>query len=130
MQARTPEARIEIGPNTAFSNNVSLVSQERITIGADCLIGDFVLIMDSDFHGVEPDRRRSSTGETRPVSIGSNVWLGSRVVVLKGVTIGDNAVVTPLSVVRRDIPPNCVAGGNPAVVLKSIGRADERTRVE
>ncbi|MGO9274887.1 MAG: acyltransferase, partial [Terriglobia bacterium] len=92
IQARSETSIIEIGEHVALSNNVSLIAMSRITIGDECLIGDFALIIDSDFHEVDPVTRRVSPGQSAPVSIGKNVWLGSRVIVQKGVTIGDNSV--------------------------------------
>lgn len=120
LQARESDAVIKIGERVAFSNNISIISTQNISIGNDCLIGDFVLIMDSDFHGIAPHERRSSRGVSRPVAIGNNVWFGSRVIVQKGVTIGDNSIVAAQSVVTRNIPPNCIAGGNPAKVIRHL----------
>jgi maltose O-acetyltransferase len=84
MQARRAEAQIVIGECTALSNNVSIIARRRIEIGPDCLIGDFVQIVDADFHGILPDARRKTSGEVESVKVGRNVWLGSRVMVLKG----------------------------------------------
>jgi maltose O-acetyltransferase len=120
FQARSAEAVIRIGRNVLFSNNISLISVAGISIGDDCLVGDNLLVMDTDFHGIHPAERRSSSGTAKPVHIGRNVWFGSRVVVQKGVTIGDNSVIASQSVVTRDVPPNSVAGGNPAKVIRTI----------
>ncbi|ACH38629.1 acyltransferase, left-handed parallel beta-helix (hexapeptide repeat) family [Citrifermentans bemidjiense Bem] len=120
IQARAAEAVIQIGRNVLFSNNISLISTVGITIGDDCLVGDNLLVMDTDFHGIHPAERRTSPGTSRPVTVGKNVWFGSRVIVQKGVTIGDNSVIASQSVVTRDIPPNSVAGGNPAKVLRTL----------
>lgn len=120
IQARYKEAVIEIGENVAFSNNVTLIAMNRISIGQHCLIGDFVTIMDSDFHEVDPLRRKLGSGPSAPVILGKNVWLGSRVIIQKGVTIGDNSIISAQSVVTHDVPPNCIAGGVPAKVIKKI----------
>lgn len=120
LQARSKDAVIEVGENVWFSNNISLIANQGIRIGDSCLIGDFVSVMDSDFHAIDPVNRRSSVGKTSPVTIGNNVWFGSRVVVLKGVSIGDNSIISPQSVVTSDIPANCIASGNPAKVIRSI----------
>lgn len=120
LQARDPNATITIGEANAFSNNVSLVANGQISIGDRCAIGDLVTIYDCDFHEVTPQTRGSSPGPIRPVSIGNHVWLGSRVMILKGVTIGDNSVVAAMSVVTKSIPANCVAGGNPAKIIRAI----------
>lgn len=77
------------------------------------------MIVDSDFHGIPPDAR-AEPSPSQPVHIGNNVWLGSRVMVLKGVTIGDNAVVAAGGVVTKDVPANTLAGGVPAKVLRII----------
>ena len=102
-----------------------MISCEQIKTGNDCLIGDLVMIMDSDFHKVEPLERKIGTALSNPVIIGNNVWLGSRVVVQKGVNIGDNSVITAQAVVTKDVPPNCIAGSIPAKVIKSFESADE-----
>jgi maltose O-acetyltransferase len=97
------------------------VATKSIVIGNGCQIGDLVAIYDTDFHEINPATRNNSTGECAPVHIGNNVWLGSRVIVLKGVTIGDNSVVAAMSVVTKSLPTNCIAAGVPAKVVKAIG---------
>lgn len=120
LQPRGRDAQVVIGNRNAFSNNVSLVAMGRIQVGNDCLVGDQCAIYDCDFHEIDPSRRSRSVGRILPVIIGNNVWLGSRVMVLKGVTIGDNSVVGAMSVVSKSIPPNCVAAGNPAKVIRQL----------
>jgi maltose O-acetyltransferase len=120
LQPRDANAVVAIGDGNAFSNNVSMVANELITIGDGCQIGELVSIYDCDFHEINPATRNRSAGLTRPVLIGNNVWLGSRVIVLKGVTIGDNSVVAAASVVTKSIPANCIAAGNPAKVIRTI----------
>jgi len=120
LQPRSPDAVISIGLECAFSNNVSIIATRLVTIGERCLIGDQVMIVDSDFHGIPP-AARAEPSPSLPVHIGNNVWLRSRVMVLKGVTIGDNAVVAAGAVVTKDIPANTLAGGVPAKVLRKIG---------
>ncbi len=121
LQPRRREAVLEIGSNNAFSNNITVIANEKIVIGNDCLIGDRVSIFDSDFHEIDPALRRSGSGPSKPVSIGNNVWIGSGVVILKGVTVGDNSVIGVMSVVNRSVPANCVAVGNPARNVRTIG---------
>jgi len=120
LQARTPGSAVSIGSNNAFSNNISVIANERIVIGNDCLIGDRVSIFDSDFHEIDPALRRSGTGASKPVQIGNNVWIGSSVIIMKGVTVGDNSVIGVMSVVNRPVPPNSVAVGNPARVVRTL----------
>ena len=83
--------------------------KDNVRVGANCLI------MDGDAHQDDP-----RAGKNKPIVIEDNVWLGSNVVVKKGVTIGRNSVIGMNSVVTKDIPANCVAIGNPCVVIKSF----------
>lgn len=117
LQARDAGAQIVIGEKTALSNNVSMIARLRIEIGRYCLIGDGVQVVDSDFHGIQPDERRNTSGETEGVRIGDNVWLGSRVMVLKGVTIGNDSIIAAGAVVTSNIPDSVIAGGVPAKVI-------------
>ncbi len=120
IQPRAPQAEIAIGCATWISNNTSLVAHSRIQLGDRCLIGDLVQIMDCDFHDLNPASRHSGAGAVAPVKIGNNVWLGSRVLVLRGVEIGDNSVVGAGSVVTHSIPANTIAAGVPAKVLRTL----------
>ncbi|MGO8749883.1 MAG: acyltransferase [Thermoguttaceae bacterium] len=120
LQSRHPNATITIGEANVFSNNVSLVANERISVGNKCRIGDLVSIFDCDFHEIAAATRDSSPGLTRPVILGDNVWLGSRVLVLKGVAIGDNSIVAAGSVVTKSIPADCIAAGNPAKIIRPV----------
>lgn len=120
LQARLPDAQISIGTSTVFNNNTVVCAMESITIGERCLIGDSCAIYDSDFHDADPAKRHTDAGPSLPVVIGNNVVFGSRVVVLKGVTIGDNSVIGAMSLVTKDIPANCIAAGIPAKVIKQI----------
>lgn len=124
LQARAASGRIVIGCRTATSNNISIVSMQSVVLGEGCQIGDLVSIRDCDFHEINPATRNSSPGEISPVVIGRNVWLGSRVMVLKGVTIGDNTVVAAGAVVTKSLPANVVAAGVPAKVVREIRPTD------
>lgn len=121
IQARLPDSIIQIGPGCAFSNNISICALQSITIGGRCLIGDMVLILDADHHELDPSNRWNGPGTISPVVIGNNVWIGSRAIILRGVTIGDNSVIGAGSVVTKSVPPNTVVAGNPARPLKQIG---------
>jgi len=120
LQARGPGARITIGRNSFINNNSVICATDSIQVGQNCLIGDLVAIYDSDFHAIDPNLRHVSCGLSKPVRIGDNVWIGSRSMILKGVEIGDNSVIGAMSLVTRSIPPNCVAAGNPARVIRTI----------
>lgn len=101
--------------------NTVICALKRIEIGNDCLVGDAVAIFDSDFHELNPSRRRLGSGPVMPVVIGNNVWIGSRSIILKGVSLGDNSVIGAMSVVTKPVPPNTLVAGNPARVVRSLG---------
>lgn len=121
IEARSEEASIEIGAQVYLNNNACLISDGAgIRIGDRCLIGHNFTAFDSDFHEMDPARRREGTPAMAPVVIGENVFIGSNVTVLKGVTIGDNCVIAANSVVVSSVPDNQIAGGNPCRVLKAL----------
>ena len=120
LQARPSEDRITVGAGTYFSNNVQVIAETQVHIGAKCLIGDSVLIMDSDGHNLTAERRHQGPCLTGEIIIEDNVFIGSRVVILKGVTIGKDSVIGAGSVVVRSIPPGVIAAGNPAKVLRPL----------
>jgi len=106
-------SKLSIGSGFVNSN-VKIRCTESITIGDNVAISHDVTIMDSDAHEILVDNYE----KTKPVTIGNHVWIGSRAMILKGVTIGDNVVIAAGSVVTRDIPDNCLAAGVPARVIK------------
>jgi acetyltransferase-like isoleucine patch superfamily enzyme len=110
-----PGGHLEIGNNVFINYGSSLVSSNHVKIGDDCLIGTHVMVMDCDFHRVE-DKAWDTTGE--PIVIEDRVWLGNRSIILKGVTVGHDAVVAAGSVVTRDVPPRTVVAGVPAKVVR------------
>lgn len=120
LKARGDDARISIGAGTTLSNNAQVFSVNNVSIGARCLIGDAVLIMDSDFHDLTAEGRHSLPAATAPVVLEDNVFIGSRVIILKGVTIGKDSVIGAGSVVVRSIPPGVIAAGNPAKVIRPL----------
>jgi maltose O-acetyltransferase len=112
-------AELSVGRRTLINYGTSVVARQRVTIGSECLIGTHCMIMDTAFHEVDPERRLEPPA-ARPISIGDNVWLGARVVVFPGVTIGDGSVVGIGSIVTRDIPPRSLAFGVPARVVRPL----------
>jgi acetyltransferase-like isoleucine patch superfamily enzyme len=109
-------ARISIGDHT-FINYGSLISAHKhIKIGRRCLLGHYLTLLDNE-HGVE---QRDVPTPSAPIMIGDRVWIGSCVIILPGVSIGDHAAVGAGSVVTKSIPPNCLAVGNPARVLREL----------
>ncbi len=98
------EGRLEIGSHCFFNVNASVTCVKRITIGKYCKFGNNLVIVDHDH-----DFNNSGDefpGE--PIEIGNHVWVGANCVILKGVRIGDHAVIAAGSVVRRDVPANSV----------------------
>jgi acetyltransferase-like isoleucine patch superfamily enzyme len=114
----TPGGRIAVGSHVRINAGCVLVSYASISIGNDCLIGEYVSIRDAN-HGTVPGApMRLQPHRSAPVVIGNNVWIGRGAVVLMGVTIGDGAVVAANSVVRRDVPANAIVGGAPAKLIR------------
>ena len=109
--------RLEIGDGTMVNFGADISATKSVTIGRDCLIGTHVTILDNDFHDLVERLRRP---EGKPVRVGDRVWMGNRVIVLPGMTIGDDAVIGAGSVVTSDVPPRTVVAGNPARVLRQI----------
>lgn len=109
---------VVIGDRVFVNKNVILAASEAITIGDNTLIGPMVTIFDNEHHDEDDDIPVRDQGfATAPVHIGSNVVIGAKVTILKGVTIGDNARIGANSVVTRSIPADAVAVGAPARVL-------------
>lgn len=116
-------------------NGALLMAEERIEIGAHCLISWNVGIADSDFHPLAPaqrlidaralapyfaDRPPRPRIATAPVIISDNVWIGMNAVILKGVTIGENSIVAAGAVVTKSVPANVVVAGNPGVIVRTL----------
>ncbi len=121
VEARYPEAVIDIGDRVTFNNGAMLCSEgPGIRIGADAVFGPSVEIVDSDFHDLHPARRHTGTPARAPVEIGPNVFVGGNVKILKGVTIGADSVIGNGSVVSTDVPAGVIAAGVPARVLRSL----------
>lgn len=110
---------LEIGEGTFINYGCSISASEHVRIGNHCHIGTYTIIMDNDFHHVEPERRHERP-KSGPIILEDNVWLGARVTVLKGVTIGKDSVVGAGSVVTKDIPPRSLAVGVPAQVIREL----------
>jgi acetyltransferase-like isoleucine patch superfamily enzyme len=110
---------LEIGPRSLVNFGCSLVATERVSIGAHCHIGPYTMMLDNDFHRVEPERRLERP-PSRPIVIEDNVWIGARVIVMAGVTVGRDACVGAGSVVTTDVPPRTLVAGVPAKVIREL----------
>ena len=113
---------VSIGEGTYCNMNLTLIDDWKITIGKNCLIGPNVTLCTTG-HPVHPAHRTDGM-YSFPVTIGNNVWIGGNVMVLPGVTIGDNSVIGAGSVVTGDIPANVVAFGVPCKVYRQIDEHD------
>ena len=112
--------RLSIGNGTNMNGlGTKVLCAESVTIGAGCTFSWEVQVLDNDFHAITVDGVQQPS--TAPVVIGDRVWVGTRAVILKGVTIGDGAVVAAGAVVNKDVPAGAVVAGVPA---KVVGRAD------
>ena len=113
------DAVIDIG-DKVFLNGTRFGCRQRVSIGSRCILAE-CRITDYDFHSVDPEHRNDPAYiKYKPVTIEENVWVGTDCSILKGVTIGQNSTIAAMSLVRSDVPPNSVAGGNPAVVIKQL----------
>ena len=113
--------RITIGDHVGISG-ATLCAVEDILIGNNVMIGSGVIITTTDSHPIHWEARRLNTEPpaSAPVVIGNDVFIGARAIILKGVTIGDGAVIGAGSVVTKSIPPRVIAAGNPARIIKEI----------
>jgi len=112
--------RLEIGARVFINYGSSISAHTLVRIGDDCKIGQHAIILDCDYHELDDPLHYGGHGESLPVVLEQGVWLGARVTVLKGVTIGRSSVIAAGSVVTRDIPPCVLAGGMPARVLRPL----------
>ena len=109
--------RVEIGNHTFVNYGSSIAARTLVKIGSHCLLGHYTFVMDNDQHDVV---RHWELPQSEPVIIEDHVWIGSKAVILPGVRIGSRAVIGAGSIVTKDVPPRCVAAGNPARVLRYL----------
>ena len=114
---------VHFGKNVYANFNLTLVDDTHIYVGDYTMIGPNVTLATAG-HPILPALREEVYQFNLPVRIGRNCWLGAGVIVLPGITIGDNTVVGAGSVVTRDMPSGVVAAGNPCRVLREIGERD------
>lgn len=114
---------VHFGKNVYANFNLTCVDDTHIYVGDYTMIGPNVTLATAG-HPILPELREKGYQFNMPVHIGKNCWLGAGVVVLPGVTIGDNTVVGAGSIVTKDLPPNVVAVGNPCKGLREINEHD------
>lgn len=116
---------VHLGKNVYINAGLKVVDDTHIYIGDYTMLGPNVVLATAG-HPIDPQLREKALQYNLPVHIGRNCWLGAGVIVMPGVTIGDNTVIGAGSVVTRDIPANVVAVGNPCRVLREIGEHDRQ----
>jgi galactoside O-acetyltransferase len=126
-----PAAAVVVG-DRSYLGASTIVCRERVEIGDDVLVSWGATIVDHDSHAVAwPERAKDVTDwlhgrkdwrhvRVAPVRIGHRAWIGFNAIILRGVTIGDEAIVAAGAVVTRDVPPRSVVAGNPARVVRSL----------
>ncbi|WP_210417737.1 acyltransferase [Bythopirellula goksoeyrii] len=121
---------LEIGNSTFLGHDCSIYVAQSVHIGRNCLIAGGVIIRDYDGHPLDYLSRRNGMpilkSSIKTVSIGDDVWIGARAVILKGTSIGNRSIVAASSVVTKDVPPDSIVAGNPARIVKKMG-ASEKT---
>jgi serine acetyltransferase len=120
----SPDPTLEVGDHTVLSHDCTFGIGKRITIGKHCLLANGVWMADMSGHPTDPDDRLAGlplpAEKVRPITIGDNVWIGTRCVIMPGTTIGEGSVISAVSVVRGEIPPYTLAAGNPARPVRSL----------
>jgi acetyltransferase-like isoleucine patch superfamily enzyme len=119
--------RIQVGDYCIICPGVRIGCAHEITIGNNSMIASGAYITDSDWHDIY---NRVTIGNTAPVKIGNNVWVGDSAIICKGVTLGENSIIGAGAVVTNSIPPNSIAAGNPARVVKELDEKEQFTTRE
>jgi acetyltransferase-like isoleucine patch superfamily enzyme len=116
---RAHEGEVHIGAKSVLGQECTISSFQHVSIGRECIVADRVMLIDFDHGVVEVERPIREQGiYKRDVRIGHNVWIGYGAAFLRGVTVGDNAVVGTYTVVNQDVPANAVVAGVPVRVLR------------
>jgi acetyltransferase-like isoleucine patch superfamily enzyme len=132
ISLETDEAVVTIGNNVFVGHRTLIICSNKITIESDILISADCMIQDSDNHSVDYEIRKKdlsdwkrnyhdwSTHPCVPIKISFGSWIGGRAIILKGVTVGEKAIVGAGSVVTKDVDPLTVVAGNPARIIKRL----------
>jgi acetyltransferase-like isoleucine patch superfamily enzyme len=116
---RCHEGRVSLGAKSVMGQECTISAYQHVSIGRECVIADRVMLIDFDHGSAEVERPIRLQGiYKRDVNVHNNVWIGYGACILRGVTVGDNAIIGTNSVVTKDVEPNAVVGGVPARVLR------------
>jgi len=116
---RAHEGEVLIGAKTVLGQECTISAFQHVEIGRECILADRVMLIDFDHGVVEVERPVRLQGiYKRDVHVGHNVWIGYGACVLRGVTVGDNAILGTSAVVTHDVPENAVVAGIPARVIR------------
>ena len=117
---------INIGKYCLITPGVRIMAAEKIEIGDACMIANGAYISDADWHDIYD--RAQPVGNTKPIILKDNVWIGDSAIICKGVTIGKNSIIGAGAVVTKDVPKNCVFAGNPAKLVRKLDQGEFNTR--
>ena len=120
---------VHFGKNVYANFNLTLVDDTHIYVGDYTMFGPNVTVATAG-HPILPELREQGYQYNAPVHIGKNCWIGAGVVIVPGITIGDNVVVGAGSIVTKDLPDNVVAVGNPCKVLREVNDHDKESYVK
>jgi acetyltransferase-like isoleucine patch superfamily enzyme len=116
---RCHEGVVSIGAKTVLGQECTISAYQHVSIGRECVIADRVMLIDFDHGATEVERPVRLQGiYKRDVRVGNNVWIGYGACILRGVTVGDNAIIGTSAVVTKDVPANAVVAGVPARVIR------------
>ncbi len=116
---RVHEGEVSIGAKTVIGQECTISAFQHVSIGSECIVADRVMLIDFDHGVVEVERPIRLQGiYKRDVRVGHNVWLGYGACLLRGVTVGENAIVGTSSVVTKEVPANAVVAGAPAHTIR------------
>lgn len=116
---------VHFGKNIYANFNLTLVDDTHIYVGDYTMFGPNVVVATAG-HPLLPSLREQGYQYNAPVHIGKNCWIGAGVIIVPGITIGDNVVIGAGSIVTKDLPSNVIAVGNPCHVLREINEHDEK----
>ena len=116
---RCHEGAVRIGDKTVVGQECTISAYQHVSIGEQCIVADRVMLIDFDHNVAEVERPIRVQGiYKRDVRVGNNVWIGYGAQILRGVSIGDNAIIGASAVVTKDVPANAVVAGVPARVIR------------